>query len=269
MRRYLGWLGLTLALTTLSGCAIGPAATPEPLPPDQRVFAYYPGDNGWTGQLARTMSGPVLVVYGDGRVFRLAENQSAEMPPAYAVARVDPMAVARFAVAAEERNVVNDTTDFGDNAVTDQGTTTVVLYGPSGRTVADVYAFERRFEDGLTRAQRRNRSELRQIVASAFALADDAPRSDFTPDQVRVVELSYSESGPSAGAEWPGPDLAGFLEPSSVPYRGLACGTLSGADAARAYAAARHNPGGIWTVDGQTRVLVVVPMLPGQLGCPR
>ena len=97
-------------LLALAGCGVGPLAspakTPAPLPADQRVFGYHPGSNGFTGQLIAIMSGPVLVVHGDGRVFRLAENQSAGVPTAYDVARADPTAVARFAVDADERGVV-------------------------------------------------------------------------------------------------------------------------------------------------------------------
>jgi hypothetical protein len=60
-----------------------------------------------------------------------------------------------------------------------------------------------------------------------------------------------------------------FLAPWLVPSLGVACGTLAGADARRASAAARNNPHGIWTYQGRSRALAVVPMLPGAEGCER
>ena len=196
-----------------------PSETPPPLPADQRVFLFSAGSNGWTSSFAEVMSGLNLVVYGDGRVFELAESQSTGLPPAYELARVDPLAVARFARDAEKQDLVNDTTDFGDATVTDQGSTTVALHGSSGRTSVNVYAFEKLFEDGLTRAQRRNRTELRTMIASAYALADDAQRSPYLPERVRVLEFEYPQGGQPPGAPpWPGPDLTRILHPR--PTRG-------------------------------------------------
>ena len=183
------------------------------------------------------------------------------------MARVEPLAVARFAAAAEKRKVVDENTDFGEPTVSDQGTTTIVLHGAHEPRTVRVYAFDPQFDNGLTGPQRRARSELAEVVATAAALAGDTERSPFTPEQVRVVELRSRDGEPAPELEWPGPDLAGFLQPSSKPYLGLACGTLAGPDAERAYAAARDNPSARWTHQGRVRVLAVVPRLPGSPGC--
>jgi hypothetical protein len=265
-------LVVVLALA-LSGCGVGPLGrpteTPTPLPPDQRVFLFDAGSNGWTSSVGRATSGSSLSVYGDGRVIRLSEQSSPGLPPAYDVVRADPVAVARFVRDAEEQNLVNDVTDFGDATVTDQAFATIGLHGSGGKTFAQVYAFEERFEEGLTRTQRRNRAELRKIISSAYGLADDAPPAPYIPERVRVLEFAYAEGGRPSAAEWPGPDPAGFLKPSTEPASELACGVLTGSVAERVYAAAKTNPDGIWSVAGRPRVLVVVPMLPGAEGCRR
>ncbi len=273
MRRCVPWLGLTLVVATLTGCGLGPLtgpdSTPSPLPADQLVFVVQPGSNGWANHLTRTMATAALAVYGDGRVLQRADGESSPgRPAAYTMAQVEPLAVARFAAAAEEREVVAETTDFGEPTVSDQGTTTIALHGARGRNTVHVYAFDPQFGNGLTGPQRRARSELTEIVTAAAALAGDVARSPYTPDQVRVVELRSRDDDTVAGVEWPGPDLDGFLQPSSTPYLGLACGSLSGPDARGAYAAARDNPEARWTHQGHLRVLAVVPRLPGAPGCP-
>ena len=60
-----------------------------------------------------------------------------------------------------------------------------------------------------------------------------------------------------------------FLKPSAKRYPGIACGLLTGEQAATVYADARDNPGARWTVDGKQRVLAVLPLLPSSaIGCP-
>lgn len=260
--------GLVLTLAVLPGCGSGRTATLAPLPPDQVVFRLTVGSNGFTSRLSSALTGPDLVVYGDGRVIRPTNGENSPgRPTAYDVARVDPLAVARFADEAEEREVVDETTDFGDPPVTDMPSTSVLLHGRGGPRTVSVYAFDDRFDDGLTRAQRQARGELAEIVAAGFALPADAARAPLPVEQVRVVELEATEGGTPPGSRWPGPDPGRFLRPSSNGYPGVACGTLSGPNAGRVYAAARDNPGGVWTVDGQTRVLAVTVLLPGTEAC--
>ena len=65
-----------------------------------------------------------------------------------------------------------------------------------------------------------------------------------------MTEFAFDGGGKGGGREWPGPDPDSFLVPAAASARSpLACGELSGPAAEKAYAAARSNPDGIWTVE--------------------
>lgn len=63
------------------------------------------------------------------------------------------------------------------------------------------------------------------------------------------------------GPIWPGPAPEHFVDELA------GCGTLSGTDARRVYAAARANPNQIWIIDGRPQVLAVAAVLPGTEAC--
>lgn len=260
-----------VALVLLAGC--GPdrlpdfPTTPAPLPGEQLVFVLDRGASGFASEQEQTVGGPDLLVYGDGRVIypTSGENMPGQ-PTAYTIAWVEPELVARFATEAEQRGVVHEDVDFGEAAVTDQGTTTVSLHGTGGRHAVAVYALDDRFESGLTEGQRRARAALGEVIAEATALPRAAPRTDFPTSLVRVVELRSPGDGGDAGVEWPGLHPATFLRPSRSPTA-LGCGTVSGVGASDIFAAARVNPDGRWLVDGRIRVLVVSIVLPGMPVC--
>ena len=141
------------------------------------------------------MATPALAVYGDGRVFQRADDGSSPgRPPAYTVARVEPLAVARFAAAAEKREVVDR--DHGlrradrerpghdhDRAARCARAT----HRPCLRLRPPVRA------TGLTGPQRRARSELAEVVA-------DGGR----PGRRRRTVPVHSRPGPGRRAPVPG-----------------------------------------------------------------
>lgn len=262
--------GLVLAV---AGCGAGPLGrpveTPPPLPADQLVFS----TEGWGGlapPLIQALTTPGVALYGDGRLVTLDRSSTAPaVPYGYQVARADPREVAAFVAQAEASGLIDEQTDFGSPSITDMPVTTVRLNGRAGPQRTSVYAFSDRVESDLGWGQRRARAKLRKIIDEALALPGDAGTEPYRPEQVRVIELEYDDGGSPNAPEWPGPDPDDFLVPAASAGTRVACGTISGADADRAYAAARTNPKGVWTVDGRARVLAVVALLPGAEGCTR
>ena len=264
-------LAVSLLVLALSGCGLSmlgqPAVSPSPLPSDRMVFMVE-SFGGLIANLDSVLVTPALAVYGDGRVIEVDHDQHIQgTPSAYTVAQVDPAAVAAFVADAEERNVINEGTDFGDPMVTDMPVTTVQLHGTADPQLVHVYAFSDEFEDDVPRAQRRARQELAQIVDNAYALPGKDQRVAYRPDQVEVTQLQLDKGNDTPGPEWPGPDPESFLVPSADSPRRVACGTITGSNAEEAYAAARGNPRGVWTHGSRTLVLLVVPLLPGQPAC--
>jgi hypothetical protein len=261
---------LVLVLTGCGAWPLGkPSASPSPLPGDRMVFLLQGGAGGFTPHFHQALLTPALAVYGDGRVIQYDEGeQDPNVPAAYVLSRVDPALVATFVADAEARNLINSETDFGYPAVTDTPSTTVLLHGASGPHRISVYAFDAGFDDDLTRAQRRARQELAEVIDRASALPGDGERLPYLPDRVKVTEFAFDGGGKGRAKEWPGPDPESFLVPSTTRSIRLACGELSGPAAEKVYAAARDDPDGVWTHDSKQRVFAVAPMLPGTEGCP-
>lgn len=261
LRRVLGALLLT---PLLPGCGTAPTPAPAALPGDQLVFAIETV-GGMMPTLDQVLGTASLTVYGDGRVIEADHRRYVEGAPwAYTVRRVDPMAVAEFAADAEARDVVDPATDFGDPPVTDMPVSTVHLHGTGTPQLVRVYALADEFENDVAGGARRARRELGGIVDRAYGLPGQGEQADYVPQQVQVTELG-DPTGVGDRPEWPGPDPDTFLAPA--PSNRTACGTLSGGAARAAYAAARDNPDAGWTVGAQTRVLAVVPLLPGTRAC--
>jgi hypothetical protein len=265
--RRLASLLLVLALAGCGGWPLDrPTASPNPLPGDRLVFMVEKGGGGFTHPLYQTFLSPALALYGDGRVIQYDGKQQPNVPAAYVINRVDPALVATFVVETEARDLITSNTNFGDPPVTDMPSTTVELHGASGLHRINVYAFGEGFDDDLTRAQRRAREELAEVIDRAAALPGDAERSPYRPHRVRVTELTYTGKG--RGVKWPGPDPARFLVPAARRSIVLACGELAGQAAEKAYQAARNNPDGVWTYASKPRVFAVVPILPSLAVCP-
>lgn len=268
-RRQALALGIPAAMI-MSGCtgwSGGPVEPAGPLPTDQLVFLLT-GAPGFAPAIYWALAAPTLAVYGDGRVI-MADDEwgDGSVPGRYSTALVDPMAVARFAVRAEGSGLISDTTDLGTPQVTDLGTTAVTLHGERAENTVSAYAFSEQFDDGLTRRQRSNRRQLRELIASAWSLTSEAATSAYVPDRVVVLELQTRSGSPSALTTWPGPDPDTFLRPGKSGGRqAMACGELTGAVANTVYLAAQKNPKQQWLVGSTTRVLAV-NALPIGLAC--
>ena len=262
-------LAILLVVLTITGCGVWPldraTASPSPLPVDRLVFMVEGGAGGFTPYFHHALLTPTLAVYGDGRVIQYDGKQVPSVPAAYVIRRADPALVASFVAEAEARDLITSETDFGDPPVTDMPSTTVQLHGATGPHRIYVYAFGEGFDDDLSRAQRRARKELAEVIARAYTLTGDDESSPYRPDRVRVTE--FKDGGEGRGAEWPGPDPESFLVPVPPGSIRLACGELSGQAAEKAYDAARDNTDGVWTVNSKRRVFAVVPILPTLGGC--
>lgn len=269
--RFMGrnWMQITgalLALTAMTGCAGDPTPTAGAARPDQ-IAVMVMSSGGMIPPIVAVMQSPSLVVYGDGRVLSKVPAPALQLVPArYEVTDVGPEAVAAFVSRVRSGGLISEATDFGAPPVTDVDTTTVLVQGDGGPSQVRVYAFDERFEQDLTPAQRDARARLRTLIAEAGDLAAGKPRTPFVPDRVIVSEPMPGRNQEPASTPWPGPPPSAFLIPTTKG-RAVACGELLGADAGTVYLAALDNTGARWLVDGDTRVLGVNPVaLPG--ACP-
>lgn len=262
---------VVLGLLLTAGCSLvpGPApkGTPRPLPGDQLVFETQGFGGGLAPPFNLALTGPSLALYGDGRLIVYDEAaDNLDVPIAYRLHRVEADRVAELVADAEAADLVKDRTDFGSPGITDAPVTRVQLHGSGGPQQVTIYAFAESVEGDLGWRQRRARTQLRAIVDRAYALSGNSAGEAYRPGQVRVVEPRVNAEV-EPGPDWPGPDPTTFLEPAPSPGAGVGCGILDGADAERVCAAARVNPGGLWTVAGGTRQLAVTARLPGADGC--
>ncbi|HSU34419.1 MAG TPA: hypothetical protein VLJ88_02050 [Propionibacteriaceae bacterium] len=269
--RRINWgfrLAGALMIMLLAGCGAQTAGGPEPsstpLPPDRLVFLVE-ATGGFVPALNAALQSPALAVYGDGRVIQYDQKKKErDVPAAYTVAQVDPLLVAQFAAETEALNLIQEGTDFGEPPVSDMPTTTVQLNGSAGPREVQVYAFADSFDKDVSADQRKARRDLGAVIDRAHGLPGDAEQAPYRPDTVRVVELEDTEFAEMAPA-WPGPAPNSFLSSTQTYF---SCGTLSGAAAEKAYAAARRNPGAVWTAEGTELTLAVTALLPGTVGCP-
>lgn len=262
-RRRLLTLTGAAVVATVVGCAPGSGPV-EPLPADRLVLGVSSGP-GFAPTIYWPLQSPALVAYGSGRILRAEQNTGLRaVPLAYTEATVDPLQVAQLVADGERRRVLER--DFGSPQVTDLGSTRVWLQGAGQRREASIYAYGEKFDSSLSWRERRNRERLRAFLDDARTLIGDGGQP-YVPERVMVLELRAYESSVKTTAHWPGPDPAVFLHrPRGYARQAIACGELTGDQAATVYAAARENPEQRWLVDGTTRVLAVNP-LPVEIDC--
>ena len=259
-----GGAGLLGAVGT-AGCTAIDRGPVEKLPADRIVFGVSAAP-GFAPPLFWALQAPSVLVYGSGRVVRIADTGGLRgIPSRYVEAQVDPLLVARFAADAERRHALEG--DFGDPQVTDLGSTQVWLHGPGAEQRVAVYALSETYDEYTSWSGRRRRQRLRSVISDAYALVGDAG-APYVPSRVVVLEQRVDPDEESADVRWPGPDPTTFLHrPRAARGRGsIACGELTGSAAATAYAAALENDEQRWLVGDTTRVLVVNP-LPVEIDC--
>ena len=109
-----------------------------------------------------------------------------------------------------------------------------------------VYAFADTFDKDVSEAQRKARQELARSSTGRT-------RSPATPSRPPIGRMRCGSSSwrtpssPRWRPAWPGPAPDSFLSSTQTFW---SCGTLSGAAAEKAYAAARRNPGAVWSAEG-------------------
>ncbi|WP_106847776.1 hypothetical protein [Blastococcus sp. Marseille-P5729] len=256
MRRLI--IAVLLLLTTACGTIAGkPTAAPEALPDDLLVFRVSYGP-GLAMEVEYLTAGPALSIYGDGRVMVTLK----EYPtiPQLEVGQISPVRVAKFVAQVSDTGLVDDSVDYGDPMVTDAGSTGVLLNDGVQEQQISVYALST--DSGLSQAQSSRRSELQDLIDEAWDLTTTAQA---TPERIQVMSTSAA-SYDRAGATWPGPAPSTFMTDSDH-YFADQCGVLKGESAAMVYDAAVANDGQLWSVDGETIMLAVRPLLPDETGC--
>lgn len=211
---------------------------------------------------------PEVTIYRDGRVFTLAEGQD-EPPAALQVSQASPDDLEAFLAEAEASGLFEPGTDFGSPGVTDQPSTTVLLKTGDRPQQIDVYALDFAYDSpvgDVTAEQTARRDELKALAARAAALGDDA--QPYVPDRVRAVRFDPEivTGAPTTGAAWPGPPASAF--PPFDERTRQSCLVIEGEDATAVSRADQENPERTWDLDGTVQTIVVVPLLPGQEGCP-
>ena len=232
-----------------------PDPGPVPTPTGPPIITVTQGSNAW---IANERIQPfAITVYAEGTAIRSEDAGTSSAPVArLTLGRIDPCRVAE----AGAEIVALAASDLGDPAVTDQGTTRVVLHQPTGDVVVDAYALGVADQD-LTRPQQAARQRLTALLDRMRTAMTQT--GEWTPDRLRVT--TYGTPADAAGAaRWP---LDGSLR-EALDRDGHRCGVLSGADVTSVLTAPGSTAVGAWTDGTQTLVLAFGPLVPGQPGCP-
>ncbi len=271
------WLA---AVGALAGCGAsgapeaiddprGPVTTTGQAPVDADQIVWQESTAGGFVPIEEAAGGiPDVTIYGDGRILVRDQRSPAGIRPnTLQVAMVPNAALEAFLADAADSGLFEPGTAFGDVAVTDMPSTTVTLHAEGTTRTVDVYALAFAGDlgpTGLTTDQIGRRTALSDLLDRARGLAGDT--QPYVPARVRAILVG---PGPDAGAkpaDWPGPAMTAFPEPTDG--RGFTCLVIDGPEAAELAAAAADNPADLWNLDGDVRRIVVAPLVPGQEGCP-
>jgi hypothetical protein len=263
--------------TTTGGSGSTTTTTPKPdagqLPADQVVFQASTA-GGFVPAMVVVSHVPEVTVYGDGRVFVTDPNPTSwSQPTAVRVGQADTATFDGF-VSGLDPAVLD--ADFGQPPITDMPDTVVRMHTTGEEATGSIYALSYESSTGMgptdlgmTPAQVEARQKLQDLIEQARDLAPTT--KPWIPDRVRVVELDGGggvvDPGPASLPPWPGPALSPLLTPRATEGIVLACGEVSGTEAAALYEAAGENQIAVWKVDGRPRTLVVVAVLPGEDAC--
>lgn len=233
---------------------------------------------GLVPQVAWAAQRPSLTIYGDGRFFLVApgSDQRFDDPIEIRFGTVERGDLAVFVAQAMASGLFDPDVTFAEPDEPDMSTTSVVLHGSGEPLTVSAYALGGRFDVGLSDAAVQQRETFRRLLASAQALQPDL--ESWTPDRIRVLHLpddATFEPKPEADPEadpvaWPGADPETFALPGpdeNGTTTVLGCTEATGTRAEELFRAAVDNPLPTWDVDGETRVIVVVALLPGEVAC--
>lgn len=226
---------------------------------------------GFVAPLTAGAQVPDVTIYRDGRVFTTVGDPEGRAGPPVALeqANIDPDDLDRFLADAEATGLFDPGTDFGSPGVTDQPSTTVLLRTGDDPHQVDVYALGFPSDEptgGVTKEQADRRAALMVLLDRARDLGDGA--RPYVPERVTATRFDPSvvASPPAESPQWPGPPLSAFPPIDDATQQ--SCLVIEGDDAALVYRADQVNAETTWTIDGTVEPILIVPLLPGQEGCP-
>jgi hypothetical protein len=245
-------------------------AAPEAVDADQVVWQEFTG-GGFVPTFTAARDAPEVTIYRDGRIFTQVRQPADQLgaPVAFEQAEVSQADLDAFLADAEASRLFEPGTEFGAPGVTDQPSTTVLFRPGDEPLQIDVYALEVGFDlpaGHVTPEQSARRDALKALLARAAELGAGAEA--YVPDRIRAVRFDPAVAGdpPATSPTWPGPPLSAF--PPLAEGSGQSCLVIEGDDAVAVARADRENPRGTWEADGTVQTIVIVPVLPGQEGCP-
>ncbi len=242
---------------------------PDPTDADTVVWQEFTGGGLIPGEQAASEV-PDVTIYADGRILVHVTVPGGRPggPAALDQAQISPAALDAFLADAAATGLIDPDIDFGAPGVTDQPSTTVTLRAGGALSQINVYALDIDHPvDDVSQEQAVRRGELEGLLARARGLADGG--EPYVPERVKAVRFDPSAVGdrPASRLAWPGPPMSAF--PAPVDGSVQSCLVIEGDDAATVYAAAaRQRPETTWDADGELQTIVVVPLIPGQEGCP-
>ena len=204
---------------------------------------------------------PGLTIYGNGDIFE-TDYGIWEGPPQVSVSHADPAEIARFVADVEASELVGDDDAYGFPNVTDIPSTSVTVHGAGSETSVSVYGLEETFDEYVERAgEVDRRAALRDIIDRGYAFGGDP--EPYRPESLEVLDLGDDTYGATDDPPvWPGPDPAGF----GPADRWEGCAEVT-ANVETLLAAAEENDAATWSTPIGNRVLIVKPLLPGEIAC--
>lgn len=214
---------------------------------------------------------PAVTIYRDGRIFTTVHDPESRPGPPVALeqAQVDPDDLDAFLADAEASGLFDPGTDFGSPGVTDQPSTNVLLRVGDRPQQVDVYALDFAYDQpvgDVSEEQAGRRTALKELLVRAQELSRDA--EPYIPERVTATRFDPSvvSSPPASNPAWPGPPLDVFPPLDDLTQQ--SCLVIEGPDAATVYRADQDSTEVTWDVDGEVVPILIVPLLPGQEGCP-
>ncbi len=270
MRRPLTLLLALLALAPLTACGdddagggggggeAGVRTTPVQFGDGDEVWLRVSTGGGFVPYIANLREVPQLLLFDDGRLVRLVEDEDDPAPPVpqFEAVQLDETAAADLL---DTFAAVVDGPDPGDAPVTDLSTTTIEVT-TDGRT-RDLGIYALGFEDGLTGEQVEARRAAQTAIDDAFALEGAEP---YLPDEWLVLTSTVpTGSAPTDIVAWP-------LEPDrrATAAEPKVCTRVSGEDRDAVLDALDGTEYGVLVGEGEDGAEIAMrPVLTGDETC--